>query len=230
MAKKKYYAVKHGKVPGVYETWDDCRNQVEGVSNAVYKSFSTREEALRFAGVNQNPDRQTGLDADNRIDSPSGEYAEGKMADAPVTGPGMAAAYVDGSYQAATEEYSCGVVLFFEGEEIHISRKGDNKELAQMRNVAGELLGAELAMREALSRGAESLTIYHDYEGIAAWCLGYWKTNKGGTKAYKAYYDSIKQDIRISFIKVKGHSGDKWNDLADELAKQALIHAGHLNP
>ena len=223
MGKKKYYAVKHGKIPGVYETWEECRSQVEGVSNAVFKSFPTREEALCFVDASQDPASQSGLDADNRAGHPSDEYAGENMIDIPVIGPGMAAAYVDGSYQAVTGEYSCGVVLFFEGEEIHISRKGDNEELAQMRNVAGELLGAELAMREALSRGAESLAIYHDYEGIAAWCLGYWKTNKEGTRAYKAYYDSIKPKIRISFTKVKGHSGDKWNDLADELAKEALI-------
>lgn len=211
MGKKKYYAVKHGKVPGVYETWEECKNQVEGVSKAVYKSFPTREEALRFVGAAAEGEAgEPGRQSDNK-------------ADIPITGPGMAVAYVDGSYQVTTGEYSCGVVLFFEGEEIHISQKGDNEELAQMRNVAGELLGAELAMREALARGVESLTIYHDYMGIAAWCLGDWKTNKEGTKAYKEYYDSIKQKIRISFVKVKGHSGDKWNDLADELAKGALL-------
>lgn len=202
MGKKKYYAVKHGKTPGVYETWEECKSQVDGVSNAVYKGFPTREEALRFV---------------------AGENEVEEAAAMPEMEQGMAIAYVDGSYQAATGEYSCGVVLFYNGEEIHLAEKGTDSELAQMRNVAGELLGAELAMKEALARGAESLSIYHDYEGIAAWCLGYWKTNKDGTKAYKAYYDSIKELIRISFIKVKGHSGDKWNDLADELAKGALI-------
>ena len=28
--------------------------------------------------------------------------------------------------------------------------------------------------------------------------------------------------IRFRFVKVKGHSGDKYNDLADRLAKDAL--------
>lgn len=197
MAKKKYYAVKKGKTPGVYETWEECKNQVNGVSGAVYKAFATREEALVFIN--------------------------GEGRDTPAAGPGMAVAYVDGSYQPVTGEYGCGVVFFFEGEEIHIAKKGESEELAQMRNVAGELLGAELAMKEALERGAKKITIYHDYEGIAAWCLGYWKTNKEGTRAYKSYYESIKNLIDISFIKVKGHSGDKWNDLADELAKDVLI-------
>ena len=77
-------------------------------------------------------------------------------------------------------------------------------------------------MQYAVKEGLEEIIIYHDYEGIAKWCLGEWKTNKEGTKAYKAYYDSIKSQINIKFVKVKGHSGDKYNDMADRLAKSAL--------
>ena len=47
---KKYYAVKNGKdgLSGVYLTWEDCKAQVEGVSGARYKGFSTLEEAEAF--------------------------------------------------------------------------------------------------------------------------------------------------------------------------------------
>ena len=45
MAKKKYYAVKRGKTPGIYLTWEDCRSQISGFSGAVYKGFETLEEA-----------------------------------------------------------------------------------------------------------------------------------------------------------------------------------------
>ena len=43
MAKKKFYAVQNGRVPGVYLTWDECKKQVDGYSGASYKSFPTRE-------------------------------------------------------------------------------------------------------------------------------------------------------------------------------------------
>ena len=46
--KKKYYAVKKGKVPGIYETWNEAKAQVDGFSGAVYKSFSTLEEADKY--------------------------------------------------------------------------------------------------------------------------------------------------------------------------------------
>ena len=48
MAKKKFYAVKVGKIPGIYSTWNECEAQVKGVSGAKYKSFATLKEAEEF--------------------------------------------------------------------------------------------------------------------------------------------------------------------------------------
>ena len=91
-----------------------------------------------------------------------------------------------------------------------------------MRNVAGEIKGAEAAMQYAFDHGMKELVIYHDYEGISRWPLREWKANKEGTIAYQAFYDKISKNVNIKFVKVKGHSGDKYNDEADRLAKEAL--------
>lgn len=40
----------------------------------------------------------------------------------------------------------------------------NDKELAAMRNVAGEIKGAEAAMRYAIENGFDNIAIYHDYE------------------------------------------------------------------
>ena len=40
----KYYAVKNGRKIGIFETWDECKAQVEGFSGAEYKSFTKKEE------------------------------------------------------------------------------------------------------------------------------------------------------------------------------------------
>ena len=55
MAKNKFYAVKAGKVPGIYETWDEAQAQVSGFSGAEHKSFKTREEALAYMGDGWEP-------------------------------------------------------------------------------------------------------------------------------------------------------------------------------
>src|SRR5438132_11332805 len=46
--KRKFYAVRKGRTPGIYLTWEDCSQQVTGVPGAIYKSFETRAEAERF--------------------------------------------------------------------------------------------------------------------------------------------------------------------------------------
>jgi len=43
--KQKYYVVWQGKQPGIYNTWDECKQQVVGVQGAQYKSFDTLSEA-----------------------------------------------------------------------------------------------------------------------------------------------------------------------------------------
>ena len=45
---KKFYAVRQGRVRGVYTTWSDCEKQVKGYGGAIYKSFSTEVEARAF--------------------------------------------------------------------------------------------------------------------------------------------------------------------------------------
>ena len=45
---KKFYAVKKGVKPGIYESWNDCQSQINGYSGAVYKSFTTYDEAIKY--------------------------------------------------------------------------------------------------------------------------------------------------------------------------------------
>ncbi len=211
----KFYAVKVGKTPGIYSTWDDCKAQVEGFPGATYKSFKTANEASDYLGWNGGGNVVNMTNATSVPTDEAGKAAE-------ITLPLDGTAYVDGSYNASTGEFSYGVVMFHNGQELHFSQKFADEELATMRNVAGEIKGAEAAMAYAYEQGMNELKIYHDYEGIAKWPLRQWQANKEGTIAYRAFYDRISEKVRISFVKVKGHSGDKYNDEADRLAKEAL--------
>mmetsp|Transcript_21011 Transcript_21011/g.34733 ORF Transcript_21011/g.34733 Transcript_21011/m.34733 type:complete len:324 (+) Transcript_21011:81-1052(+) len=46
--KIKLYAVAVGRKPGIYETWDDCKEQTEKFKAAKFKSFDTKTEAQEF--------------------------------------------------------------------------------------------------------------------------------------------------------------------------------------
>ncbi|MFH1005530.1 MAG: ribonuclease H family protein [Bacteroidota bacterium] len=45
--KQKFYVVWKGKETGVFSSWDECKNQIDGFSGAEYKSFKTKEAAER---------------------------------------------------------------------------------------------------------------------------------------------------------------------------------------
>lgn len=197
MSKKKFYAVKKGKCVGIYNTWDECKSQVNGFSGAEYKSFLTMDEAK--------------------------EYVYGKKEIVIKDESNLVEAYVDGSYEHCIREYGSGVVILKNGEvQKTYSEKGNEESLVTMRNVAGEIEAAKLAMSYCLDNNIENLVLYFDYEGIEKWCTGVWKTNKTGTIDYKKYYDSIKDKLNVKFVKVKAHSGDKYNEEADKLAKKAI--------
>lgn len=190
----KVYAVRKGRQTGLFETWDECKEQVSGFPGAEYKSFQSYDEAEDYLSLK----KRSGIQAD-------------------------LTAYVDGSYNPSTREFSYGVVIIYpDGSLKKFSAKSADRSLADMRNVAGEIAGSTRAMDYALELRVSSLVIYYDYAGIEKWCTGEWKTNKRGTIRYKQHYDSIKNRLKISFVKVKSHSGDKYNDMADELAKEAL--------
>ena len=43
--KSKYYVVWQGVEPGVYSSWESCKQQINGYPEAKYKSFATLEQA-----------------------------------------------------------------------------------------------------------------------------------------------------------------------------------------
>lgn len=211
--KQKYYAVAKGKTPGIYLTWEDCKAQVEHVPGAVYKSFSSVTEAEAFLCGNRSGYVQN-LQSESISDN--GE------ANAPVSTRETLVAYVDGSYDHSKLSYAYGCALVLEDEVISLNGSGNDIDYIGMRNVAGEILGSEKAIEWAISHGYKAVHIYYDYEGIEKWANGSWRANKIGTQAYKSFVEEKRQEIEIVFHKVAAHTGVEYNELADQLAKEAL--------
>ena len=209
---KYYYAVKNGRNPGIYETWNQCEKEVRGFKNAKYKKFKTYDEALEFIEniEDSNKDYNKNSEIENK------EVLIDKLESNEMI------AYVDGSFFSESKTYSYGIVIITKEGKETFSGKDNDKKLVEMRNVAGELKGALTAMKIAIDRGMDTLYLHYDYAGIEQWAKGHWKRNKEGTKLYKEYYDSIKDKLNVVFIKVLAHSGVKYNEEADKLAKEAI--------
>ena len=204
MAKKKFYAVRKGLRTGIYENWQECQAVIDGYSNAEYKSFSTREEAEQYMGVNCC-------------------INEGEM---PAVSETKVIAYVDGSYEDKLKKYSFGcIILTPSGEIIKESGNGNNPASLAIRNVAGEMLGAMYAVKWAMINGYREIELRYDYAGIEKWVQGEWKAKNELAQKYAAARNEWKKNIHISFLKIAAHSNNKYNDMADELAKSALLNA-----
>ena len=176
----KYYAVKNGRVPGIYNSWAECQKQIHGFKNASYKSFTSRTEAEEFIS--------------------------------------------DGSFNAKKKVYGYGAVLI-DGQQV-IKRfygHGDNEECISSRNVAGEIFGALAAVKYAVEHPEyDGIVIYYDYMGIEKWAIGEWKANKKLTQYYADKMAKYRKQLPIVFVKVEAHTGDFYNEQADQLAKKAV--------
>jgi hypothetical protein len=68
--------VKVGREPGVYTSWGDCREQVHRYPGALFKTFTTQEEAKSFTfptahalGVTRQPFKKGATKSATRHDS-----------------------------------------------------------------------------------------------------------------------------------------------------------------
>ena len=225
----KFYAVRVGSTPGIYLSWAECEAVTKGYPGAVFKSFKTRAEAEEFmnegvfansgAFVNKAEGKEkTKNSAQVRMGEAKAEDVLEKNADA----LSVPYAFVDGSFNIRTHCYGYGGFLIYDGRKEVLQGHGNDPEMASMRNVAGEVCGSMAAIRRAMELGLKELTIYYDYMGIEMWADGSWKRNKGGTIAYHDYVQSVRNVIKLYFVKVKGHSGVEGNEEADKLAKEAV--------
>lgn len=202
MSKKKYYAVKIGRVTGIFDNWDECKASVDSYSGADYKSFTTKQEAEQYLKNESECITTDSANADNNK---------------------ALVAYVDGSFKEQAGRYSFGCILLTpDGDVIKESGSNNDPQSIQHRNVAGEMLGAMYAVKWGEMNGYRALRIYYDYTGIEKWVTGEWKAKTDLTKKYADYMIKMNDKINITFEKVEAHTGNVYNEEADRLAKKAL--------
>lgn len=219
MAKIKFYAVKKGRKPGIYKTWEKTESQVKGFSGAEYKSFETIEEADEYMkNASEAPMGEvlaTSEEANNLIEKQIKELDDDSVL-----------AFVDGSFSDKTSDQrpkcSYGVILFTKNSENRLYKSFEDTEGLESRNVSGELAGAKAAITWSLEQKKSKITIFYDYEGIEKWANGEWKTKKTLTKEYVDFINKNSDKIVIDFQHTPGHNGIIYNEQADALAKAAL--------
>jgi ribonuclease HI len=133
------------------------------------------------------------------------------------TAPWEYEAYVDGSYTDGQVGY--GTLIMKAGEVVfEVGGMVRDPTLLDMRQVGGELQAVYTTIDWCKNNHVQGVSIYYDYEGIERWATGSWKANNPATQAYSSFMRGC--GIKISWNKVKSHSGNPWNEYVDRLAKQ----------
>lgn len=195
----KYYAVKVGRKTGIFNSWDECNQQVKGFSGAQFKKFESLDQAKAYIGIEKESNSEKKNISEDEI-----------------------IAYVDGSYNKETKDFGYGLVLIdHEGIEETSNGFMNHAQYSEHRNVAGEIFASMKAIERAIELKKKKIYIHYDYMGIKSWAVGEWKANKELTKKYQSFISEKNMLIDIEFIKVLAHSNNKYNDMADRLAKDA---------
>lgn len=186
------YAVKVGRNPGIYETWDECKKQVNKYPGAEYRKVKSFEEGIEFM-------------SDSNTDPGYGYY-------------------IDGSYMDRIGGYGYSVVIC--DSKIRYQEYGRvPKDFRVSRNIGPEFYAALRAMKIIARIGMMvEPVIHYDYEGTEKFLRG-WEPRTDISRRYKLEAQNIfgMTDAKIEFSKVRAHSGDTYNSLADGLAKQGAM-------
>ena len=121
---------------------------------------------------------------------------------------------------------SCGIVI----RDVEGKILGKiSKRLNATTSVEAEIRGAMHAIKYAILEDFTEICLRYDYVGIFEYLIGEATTEM--RKEYQEFFNYVvnKYDVDIFFKKVKAHSLDEYNDLADYLAGNLNVNETFLN-
>ncbi|MGA9772172.1 MAG: RNase H family protein [Blastocatellia bacterium] len=130
--------------------------------------------------------------------------------------------YVDGSYINGATGY--GLAILKDGIMVEeLFGQVTSAAAGGTHQVAGELMAVEEALKWCQKNDVKEVSIFYDYLGIEKWATGAWKANQPLTQSYGKFVRA--SGIKIRWRKVASHTGNRWNDRADKLAKKGALSA-----
>jgi len=214
MPPKKIYAVAKGIKPGIYNSWDEAKIQIDGFSGALFKSFMSMSEAEDW--LKENSDKKILRNKKEPHLTGTDSHKSNEII-----------IYTDGGSLGNPGPGGYGIVLIY-GDTI----KEINGGFRLTTNNRMELMGAIVALK-TLKKRDRKITVYTDssyvVNGITkGWAKGWRKNNWIKSDKQKAVNSDLWgelldliEPLDINFIWVKGHAGNKYNERCDELAVSA---------
>lgn len=127
--------------------------------------------------------------------------------------------YTDGAYSSSLDQGGVGIlILKNEKEVLRYSNMYKHTTNNQME------LGAIIIALRMIKREIDSLTIYTDSQYCVGCAVQGWKRKKNRVMwaEFDKQYNRVKDLCPdIKFVHVKGHAGNKYNEIVDRLAVNA---------
>ena len=188
----RFYAVRVGKTPGVYTTWNECKEQTNGYPGAIFKAFDSEEEANQFAFPNKDV----------------------QSVDAHV--------YIGGkSYFCAVDRkrscYSCGVVIDTGEDKILLAQNFFEAPDIPVSSMASFVIGAALGMSFCYGRGISRIMIHTPSPAVSGWCTREWEARSALALGYVILYDMLSARLKVFFA-----NESQIDPLAESLAEKVL--------
>lgn len=214
MSNSKYYVVTIGEDSQIYTSWEDAKENGQGVPGAMIKSFQSVLEAKSYIEKLHEEQDSEFVDEKDYDDLVLEDLKQNRLV-----------AFTDGGYSSKGEQYGFGVYILepSSSEPVEISDVVRTDKFKKSNNIGPEVFAVINALDWALSKGYSSISIYHDYIGISKWASGEYKAKSEIAKWFTDKLNKKYNDLLdIKFIHVPGHSGVLYNEEADRLATEAM--------
>ncbi len=123
--------------------------------------------------------------------------------------------YTDGSFNGRNASWAFIVV---QNDAVLFQDRGVLEgDINRMWQIGGEIKAAENAVLWAKKMDC-LININYDYIGVENWATNAWKAKNDYTKAYKTFMQEHSKYIN-GWTKIFAHSGHRFNDFVDRLAK-----------
>lgn len=204
----KYYAVRRGRVPGIYYTWKDAQQQIDNFPGARFKSFYSYEQASQYVQTK-----------DKWITVSDTSYADVLI-------------YTDGGcrHLAKLGAYAFLIINQKTGE-----RFSGKRAVPEVTNHQMELMALLSALRHFNQYQDKQVVVVTDSRYtmqtfVSGWIESWYKNNwvKADGQPVKnvglmeALYNTISQFKSVNFKWVKGHANNSGNNRVDLLVNQAM--------
>lgn len=199
---EKVYAVRKGKQPGLYFSWIECKEQIEGYPGAEFKSFEDLYEANEFLKGNKG-----NIDLAKKYKLYERNW-------------NSAVAFVGGSCDTNENICAYGVLLIYQGEVIELCGK---VKIAAGQSMQGDLIGIRAAMNYCINHKITSLIVIHKNTSVY-----YMKTTsiqsstKNEMAAFIERYNYAMKHINIEFIYDNSKPPNEYSEYAKKLSLASL--------